>query len=296
MNLESYLRHRRELIDRTLDFLLPSVGSLQKTVVESMRYSLLAPGKRVRPILCLAGAEAVCGHYEPFVHFSCAIEMIHAYSLIHDDLPAMDDDDFRRGLPTNHKRFGEAAAILAGDGLLTEAFDLMTRLSLHPGLQADRLLEATNLVADAAGFRGMVGGQMVDMEAQGKEPVLDVVEYMHGHKTAALMGAATGSGAVLAGGTGSQIQSLYEYGRHLGMAFQIRDDLLDVLGKSQDLGKPVGSDEAKRKATFPAVMGVQASVEREQRMVDEALRALAAMDERSDPLRALALHLLQRTK
>lgn len=296
MELEAYLTERREVVNRALDRLLPPVDSLEKTVVEAMRYSLLAGGKRIRPILCLAGAEAVGGTYEPYVYFACAIEMIHSYSLIHDDLPAMDDDDFRRGLPTSHKRFGEGAAILAGDGLLTEAFSVMTKHSLHRGVDCDRLLEATNLVANAAGYRGMVGGQMVDLEAEGTQPTLEVVEYMHSTKTAALVRASVAGGAILAGGDEPTVSALLRYGYYLGMAFQIRDDLLNVTGDSRILGKPVGNDEESGKATFPALLGIEASRKSEEKMVHESIASLSNLDGRSDPLRALAVYLLNRKK
>lgn len=296
MDLRAYLEVRRKRINETLETLLPPVDTLQKTVVEAMRYSLLAGGKRIRPILCLAGAEAVGGDFDGVLNFACAIEMIHAYSLIHDDLPAMDDDDFRRGQPTNHKKFGEAAAILAGDGLLTEAFAVMTRRSLHPDVDPADLLEATQLVAQEAGFRGMVGGQVVDMEAEDTQPSLELVEFMHAAKTAALIRASVAGGAILAGGDRASVSALSEYGRYLGLAFQIRDDLLDVLGDSRELGKPVGSDEQRKKATYPAVLGIEESQRRERRTVELALNALSEMDAGSDPLRAIAQYLLNRNK
>ena len=296
MDLSTYLEVRRKRINQTLEALLPPVNTLQKTVVEAMRYSLLAGGKRIRPILCLAGAEAVGGDTEDILSFACAIEMIHAYSLIHDDLPAMDDDDFRRGQPTNHKKFGEAAAILAGDGLLTEAFAVMTRRSLHPGVDPANLLEATELLAREAGFRGMVGGQIVDMEAENTQPSLEVVDFMHAAKTAALIRASVASGAILAGGDPVSVSALSEYGHCLGIAFQIRDDLLDVLGDSREMGKPAGSDVQRNKATYPAVLGTEESERRERRTVELALNAIAEMDAGSDPLRAIAQYLLTRNK
>ncbi len=296
MNLSEYLHDRRDRIDQALNRLLPPIDSHQRTVVEAMRYSLLAGGKRIRPILCMAGAEAVGGNPDTVVNFACALEMIHAYSLIHDDLPAMDNDDFRRGIPTNHKRFGDAAAILAGDGLLTEAFSVMTRRALHPEISSEQLLEATRVVADLAGFRGMVGGQMVDIESEGVRPTIDVVQFIHSTKTAALIRASVSSGAILAGGTEESVSNLSRYGDFLGLAFQIRDDLLDVVGTSEEIGKPAGSDLEKNKATYPAVLGIAESEAREKQMVEQALAALSSFDDRAEPLKDLALHLLNRKK
>ena len=296
MNLSEYLHDRRDRIDQALNRLLPPIDGHQRTVVEAMRYSLLAGGKRIRPILCMAGAEAVGGNPDTVVNFACALEMIHAYSLIHDDLPAMDNDDFRRGIPTNHKRFGDAAAILAGDGLLTEAFSVMTRRALHPEISPEQLLEATRVVADLAGFRGMVGGQMVDIESEGVRPTIDVVQFIHSTKTAALIRASVSSGAILAGGNGESVSNLSRYGDFLGLAFQIRDDLLDVVGTSEEIGKPAGSDLEKNKATYPAVLGIAESEAREKQMVEQALAALSSFDERVEPLKDLALYLLNRKK
>jgi len=295
MDIQTYLKKRKIIVDENLKRLAPPVDGHHRNVVEAMRYSLFAGGKRIRPILCMAGAEAVGGDADAVITFACAIEFIHTYSLIHDDLPGMDDDDLRRGVPTCHKRFGEAAAILAGDALLTEAFYIMTGAELTDRTDPLRLLQASHLLTDASGFRGMVGGQMADVEAEGKPATLDLVQFIHESKTAALIRASVASGALLAGAGETEFEALSTYGKYLGLAFQVRDDILDEVGDTEVMGKPKGSDRDRNKATYPSVLGLEKSRESEREMIESALSALSALDGRSEPLRALALYLLERS-
>jgi geranylgeranyl diphosphate synthase type II len=258
-----------------------------------MRYSVFAGGKRLRPVLVAAGAEAVGGTLAAVMPAACAVEMIHTYSLIHDDLPAMDNDDFRRGVPTNHKVFGEAIAILAGDALLTLAFRLLGD-SVAAGADAQRLREVFTEVADAAGSAGMVGGQVADIECEGKPADAAIVDYIHTHKTAALIRASIRSGAILAGATPAQLKALGVAGDDLGLAFQIMDDILDITATSEELGKTAGKDQAQQKATYPAVHGIETSRRRAQALVADAHAALEPFGPRALPLRALGTFIIER--
>ena len=257
-DLAAYLAERRALVDAALERVLPAEDTPPATVHRAMRYSVLAGGKRLRPILVIAGAEAVGGAPREVLPTACALELIHTYSLIHDDLPAMDDDDYRRGRLTSHKVFGEAMAILAGDGLLTLAFKLVAdnaALARDPRV----LRDVVTALADAAGTFGMVGGQVVDIESEGKTITPETLEYIHLHKTAALIRAAMRVGALLGGGGPAAVEAIGDAGRDLGLAFQIVDDILDVEGSLEELGKTAGSDARKQKATYPALHGVPAS-------------------------------------
>jgi geranylgeranyl diphosphate synthase type II len=294
MTLKAYLAAQKAVIDAELDRLLPPASGPGARVVEAMRYSLLGGGKRLRPILCLAAAEAVGGSGPQVLPAACALEMIHTYSLIHDDLPAMDNDDLRRGRPTCHKQFDEATAILAGDGLLTAAF-----LVLAAGCQQypDRMQtygEVIHLIAAAAGHAGMVGGQMADLLAEGQPSSLEQVEAIHRLKTGALLTAAVRSGALLGGGSPEQVAALTRYGEKFGLIFQITDDLLDVEGDSAEMGKPTGMDAVRQKATYPAVLGVAAARAQAQGLTAAALHDLAIFPAAADPLRELVQYLLVR--
>ena len=261
-------------------------------LVSSMEYSLMAGGKRLRPVLCLAWAELVGGDAARMLDFACAIECIHTYSLIHDDLPAMDNDDLRRGKPSNHKQFDEATAILAGDGLLTEAFSLASSLDLPP----ERVLRAVFHLSTAAGPRGMVGGQVLDMGLTGKSASLPQLREMHAKKTGALIESSCVTGCILGGGSAPQIALASEYGRAIGLAFQVTDDILDVVGDEATLGKPVGSDEAQGKSTYPALMGIEKSRLLARESVSQAVAALDGFGHpRADFLRAVARYILDRT-
>ncbi|MGA8572044.1 MAG: polyprenyl synthetase family protein [Desulfobaccales bacterium] len=294
MNLKEYLEERRTLVNRALEACLPAVRGPAFRVVEAMHYSLFAGGKRLRPILCLAAAEAVGGGFDAALPLACALEMIHTYSLIHDDLPAMDDDDLRRGQPTCHKQFDEASAILAGDGLLTEAF--YTVAAAAPRFQGREavLLEIQQLLSEAAGYRGMVGGQMLDLMAEGRRITLQELEFVHRLKTGALITAATRAGALAGGGSRPQVAALTAYGERFGLAFQITDDLLDVEGDAAEMGKAPGMDEKRQKATYPALLGLEPSRQWAGRLVQEALAELEPLDERVAPLQELARYLLVR--
>jgi geranylgeranyl diphosphate synthase, type II len=286
--LREWLDARRLEVDAALERYLPSAPACPPRVGEAMRYSLFAGGKRLRPVLALASAEAIAlasgadaaAARAAAMPAACALELIHTYSLVHDDLPAMDDDTLRRGRPTSHVVFGEGLAILTGDGLLTEAFALMARepVSRGDGSLDARKLRALGLIADAAGACGMVGGQAVDLEAAGSGTRFDGdgLRAMHARKTGALIRASAAAGAVMAGASGAQLAAIERFASELGLAFQIVDDVLDVEGASADLGKTAGKDAAAGKPTYPALYGLDAS----RRMADECVaRALAALEE-----------------
>jgi geranylgeranyl diphosphate synthase type II len=292
-DLKPYLETRRALVDAALDRTLPTEETPPANLHRAMRYSVLAPGKRLRPILVIAGAESVGGAAPSVMDAACALELIHAYSLIHDDLPAMDDDDYRRGRLTSHKVFGEAMAILAGDALLTLAFRLIadnaSRMN-DPRMIARVVAD----VADAAGTDGMVGGQVVDIESEGKDVGPDTLEYIHRHKTAALIRVSLTAGATLAGGRPEQLAAIRAAGESLGLAFQIVDDILDVEGSLAELGKSAGSDERKKKATYPAIHGLDVSKQKARTLIDETKRLLEPLGAPALPIRALADFVLER--
>ncbi|MDD2903379.1 MAG: polyprenyl synthetase family protein [Syntrophales bacterium] len=294
MDLKAYLAERRGLVNRALEAYLPAVRGPAFRVVQAMHYSLFAGGKRLRPILCLAAAEAVGGDPSEVLPVACALEMIHTYSLIHDDLPAMDDDDLRRGQPTCHKKFDEATAILAGDGLLTAAFQIMAdAASRFEGRERD-LLAVIRLIAAAAGYPGMVGGQMLDLQAEGRKVTLKELETIHRMKTGALLTASVRSGAVMAGGTRAEVTALTSYGEKFGLAFQVTDDLLDVEGEAGEMGKATGMDAQRQKATYPGVLGRQEAKEWAQRLVETAVADLQDFGPVAEPLREVARYLLVR--
>ena len=293
LDINAYLEQRRARVDAALESALPPESAPPPAIHRAMRYSALAPGKRLRPILVIAGAEAVGGRGDDVLDTACALELIHAYSLIHDDLPAMDDDDYRRGRLTNHKVFGEAIAILAGDALLTLAFRLIAGNAARvapPALVGAVVAE----VADAAGTNGMVGGQVVDIESEGKTIAADMLDYIHLHKTAALIRAALRVGAMLAGARPEQVEAIGRAGQALGLAFQIVDDILDVEGSLAELGKTAGSDERKQKATYPSLHGLPASKRRARELIEETKRLLTPLGPAADPIRVLADFVLER--
>lgn len=260
-----------------------------------MRYSVFAGGKRVRPILMMAACQAVGGNPKVALPAACAMEMIHTYSLIHDDLPSMDNDDFRRGNPTNHKVFGEAIAILAGDGLLTEAFKIVSDPRYIADCNPLGLLAVIHEIATSAGSYGMVGGQVIDMESEGNNNIdLPTVQYIHTHKTGALIKASVVAGALLGGANKAPLSAITRYGEAAGLAFQIADDILDIEGTTEEIGKDAGSDEARGKATYPAVMGLEASKAEADSMMQEALKALEIFGIEADPLREIAKYIVQR--
>ena len=295
MDLKSYLKEQCARVDAALDRYLPRDSELPHSLHKAMRYSVFAGGKRVRPILMLAACQAVNGDTEKALPAACAMEMIHTYSLIHDDLPAMDDDDFRRGNPTNHKVFGEAVAILAGDALLTEAFKLVSDPRFTMGTAPEALLAVIHEIAVCAGSHGMVGGQVVDMESEGKPDMdLPTVQYIHTHKTGALIKASVVAGALLGRADEEKLAAITRYGEAAGLAFQIADDILDIEGTTEEIGKDAGSDEARGKATYPAVMGLAAAKEEADAMMAEAMRALDIFGAEADPLREIAAYIVTR--
>jgi len=296
MDLKSYLNEKREIIEASLKNYFPEPQGPAADVIKAMNYSLFAGGKRLRPILCMAGAEAVGGDEKDVIPVACALELIHTYSLIHDDLPVMDNDDMRRGKPTSHKVFGEAVAVLAGDGLLTEAFHLMTETVLTDRLDSLTLLNVMGMIATAAGYGGMVGGQVVDIQMEGKEVDADIVEFIHRRKTGALITASVRAGAFLGGGNEHQVNAITSYGKNIGLAFQISDDILDVEGDSRRMGKNVGGDARKKKITYPAVLGLGRSKEIQEKTIKEAIESLEPFDQKADPLRHIAQYIIERKR
>jgi len=295
MDLKSYLKEMQQNVDIFLEKYLPSADDLPFSIHRSMRYSVFAGGKRVRPILLLAACDAVGGERAKAMPAACAMEMIHTYSLIHDDLPAMDDDDFRRGNPTNHKVFGEATAILAGDALLTEAFILLSNPDFSGGLEPAVMARVIHEISLCAGSRGMIGGQVVDMESEGKKDIdLATVQYIHTHKTGALIKASVKCGALIGGADGKELAHMIRYGEAIGLAFQIADDILDIEGTTEQIGKDAGSDQARGKATYPAVMGLTESKRRAAELVESAISSLECFGEKADPLREIASYIVKR--
>jgi geranylgeranyl diphosphate synthase type II len=293
-DLSQYVKDRRLLVDTFLKSYFDS--PFQPSVLfDAMHYSLFAGGKRVRPILMFASYEACGGEPEDIVPQATSVELIHTYSLIHDDLPAMDNDDLRRGKPTNHKVFGEAMAILAGDALLTEAFLMMTvTISQRKTLRPQYIMNAIREVALAAGARGMVGGQAQDILSERSEPDEHTLKFIHLHKTAALIKASVRIGAFLAGARGKKLRALTTYGENIGLAFQIIDDILDIEGNTEELGKSAGSDIEKHKMTYPSLIGIDESRSAAQELVDEGINALKKFSSEAEPLREIARYLLQR--
>ena len=259
-----------------------------------MLYSVLAGGKRLRPVLVIAAAEAVGGNRKDVLPFAVAAEYIHTYTLIHDDLPALDNDDLRRGKPTNHKVFGEAIAILAGDALLTQAFYLMTHSGLMGSIPPGKLLQAAHDMTGAIGTSGMIGGQVVDIESEGKPINAETLEYIHIHKTGRLIKACIRAGAILSQAGVDQLESLSSYGEQIGLAFQIVDDILDITADQSLLGKDIGSDAEKEKATYPALYGLDESKKKAEKLVEEGIACLEDFGEEAEPLRSIGRFFTQR--
>ncbi|MCI4624346.1 MAG: polyprenyl synthetase family protein [Candidatus Magnetoovum sp. WYHC-5] len=293
MELKQYLNEMKANVEAYIrEYFEPKIDP--PTLHEAMKYSLFAGGKRIRPVLCITAYEACGGNYKDILPQASAIELIHTYSLIHDDLPAMDDDDLRRGKPTNHKVYGEAMAILAGDGLLTEAFLMFTK-NLDNNIQDKLLIEAIRELAACAGLYGMVAGQAMDIIAEGKTPQKETVEFIHKHKTGALLKASVMIGGILFGASQQQRVALHTYGRNIGLAFQVVDDILDIVGTTEELGKPKGSDYAKMKMTYPAVYGIEESKQIAAKFIKEAVQAADVFEQRSGWLKQIANYLLERT-
>jgi geranylgeranyl diphosphate synthase, type II len=318
MDIKTYLKENRELVDSYLKSYFET-SSEPSILHEAMKYSLFAGGKRIRPILALASYEACGRDPNDIIPQAAALELIHTYSLIHDDLPAMDNDDLRRGKPTNHKVFGEAMAILAGDALLTEAFSMLSSIevqsskfkvqssedleqSVKPLIKDSKLrtpnpellLRVIRDIAISAGACGMVGGQAQDILSENTKPDIDTLHFIHLHKTAALITASVRMGPILADSDEDTLKALTSYGKNIGLAFQIIDDILDVEGNTKELGKSSGSDKKKKKMTYPSLLGIEGSRQKAQDLISEAINILRIFSSDADPLREIARYLIKR--
>ncbi len=293
MSLDAYLAERKSAVESELGRLVPETGERPEVIHQAMRHSLFAGGKRIRPILFWAAAEALAGDSPGAVTPACSLELLHTYSLIHDDLPALDNDNFRRGQPTCHKAFGEAMAILAGDALLTRAFGVIAEANDVP--EARRIRMVTELAKAAGTVQGMIGGQVEDLEAEGKPVEEDRLLYIHRSKTGAMIRASVRMGAIYASDDDKALSALSVYGRHMGLAFQIVDDILDVTQSSEVLGKTAGKDAEQRKSTFPALYGVEESRRKADEHLSEALAALAPFDDSAIRLKQVAERIVNRS-
>jgi geranylgeranyl diphosphate synthase, type II len=293
MDINAYISESKKIVDDYLDRLLPPETEEPSTIHKAMRYSVFAGGKRIRPILTLASGESLAGDRKVLFHLGAAIEMMHTYSLIHDDLPALDNDDLRRGRPTCHKVFGEAMAILAGDSLMTRCYQVLAEL---PGLSDSGRIRIIREIAAATGsIHGMIGGQVVDLESEGKTVDAGVLEYIHHSKTGALLSACVRCGAMAAGARASDLEALTEFGNKIGLVFQIVDDILDVTSSSEVLGKTAGKDVKVKKATYPAFYGIEASRQKARELVSSALDDIRMLDDAAMPLRGIAQFVISRT-
>ena len=293
-DLTAYLNDKKALINSELDNIFKNF-STSSLIVKAMKYSLMAGGKRIRPILCLAATEATGGKLESSLPAACALEMIHTYSLIHDDLPAMDNDELRRGKPTCHIAFNEATAILAGDALLTLAFQILSTPVIEES-QALVWLSVIHDISVAAGYKGMIDGQMKDITSEGTLLSLVDLENMHALKTGALIEASIRCGTVLGNGSQKQIKQLGIYAKNLGIAFQVTDDILNVVGNPTVMGKAIGTDKNRKKNTYPLIIGLNESRKFATKIVNNALKAIEIFDNKADPLRAIAKFILSRKK
>ena len=292
-DLQQFLSTRTETVNRALDQFLPPDKTRPATIHKAMRYSIFAGGKRMRPALCLAAAQACGGSEKNALPLACAVECIHTYSLIHDDLPAMDNDDFRRGKPTNHKVFGEGIAVLAGDALLTQAFEIAVQSGSFPRYPREKLVLE---IAKASGSLQLIAGQVADLEAEGKKISEAELKFIHERKTSALLCCSVRLGGMSANCTPAQLAALTDFGYHVGLAFQVIDDILDVTQTSEQLGKTAGKDVAVQKATYPAIVGLEKSRQIAAKLTDKAFAALKTFKGRAVALEALAQYLLQRDK
>ena len=289
--MEEKIKEQVAFIDGYLDKYLAEKENPQNIIYKAMRYSVFAGGKRLRPILMMNVCKMCQGVVNEIIPFACAIEMIHTYSLIHDDLPAMDNDSLRRGMPTSHIKFGEATAILAGDALLNKAFEIVTEYS---GNNVSRAMKAINMLAVSSGTEGMIGGQIVDIESEGKEITIEELRYMHLNKTGAIIRSACTIGALMSGANEKQLTEVDEFAKNLGIAFQIQDDILDVVGVEEELGKPIGSDTAAEKNTYVKLVGLEKSKELADEYSDKAKEALSVFGNKAEFLIKLTDYLTKR--
>jgi geranylgeranyl diphosphate synthase type II len=293
MDIGAYLRDSKKLVDEALERLLPAESAEPATIHRAMRYSVFAGGKRVRPILVLASGESLRGDREVLLHLGAGIEMMHTYSLIHDDLPALDNDDLRRGVPTCHKVFGDAIAILAGDALMTRCYQVLVDVPKLPDATKMNIIRE---IAVATGtIKGMIGGQVADLESEGKPVSESILEYIHYSKTGALLKACVRCGALAAGAEGKALRALTKFGDKIGLVFQIVDDILDITSSSEILGKTAGKDEKVKKATYPAFYGIEASKKKANDLVASALQDIRNFGKVAEPLRSLAQFIVSRT-
>lgn len=293
MEFKQRLKEKASFIEDVLKDYMPKEEGYQKTVIEAMNYSLSAGGKRLRPILTLEACKVVGGNEEEVIPFAIAIEMIHTYSLIHDDLPALDNDDLRRGRPTNHKVYGEAMGILAGDALLNYAFEVMLAGSINKE-NPEKYLKAINEIAKGAGIYGMIGGQVVDVESENKQIEKEKLDYIHMNKTAAMMVGCMRAGATIGGANSEQMEEITKYAKNIGLSFQIVDDILDIVGDEAKLGKKVGSDIENHKSTYPSLLGLDKSKEIAHNLIDEAKKSIEKLSDNVDFLKGLAEYIIDR--
>ena len=293
MEFKQCLKEKASFVEKVLKEYMPKEEGYQKTVIEAMNYSLSAGGKRLRPILTLEACKIVGGNEDEAIPFAIAIEMIHTYSLIHDDLPALDNDDLRRGRPTNHKVYGEAMGILAGDALLNYAFEVMLAGSINKE-NPEKYLKAINEIAKGAGIYGMIGGQVVDVESENKQIEKEKLDYIHMNKTAAMMVGCMRAGATIGGANSEQMEEITKYAKNIGLSFQIVDDILDIVGDEAKLGKKVGSDIENHKSTYPSLLGLDKSKEIAHNLIDEAMKSIEKLSDDVDFLKGLAEYIIDR--
>ncbi|MCW5783233.1 MAG: polyprenyl synthetase family protein [Nitrospirales bacterium] len=294
MNIQVYLDQQRQRVDRFLEGTLPLLSANPQRLYESMRYSLLGGGKRIRPILTIAAAQALGYDRDAMLPFAASLEFVHTYSLIHDDLPAMDDDDYRRGRLTNHKVYGDGMAILAGDALLTMAFELCSQVDGTEDFSAAQQLAIVRELASGSGHQGMVGGQVMDIQAENQEIDLVHLQQIHTFKTGRLIRAAVRIGSIIGEATTQQMQCLTDYSEDIGLAFQIADDVLDMVGTREELGKDAGTDERRGKRTYPSFFGVEGARQLGEECVQRAIARLNTLDKQADPLRHIATYIMAR--
>lgn len=295
MDIVKYLKGKKRAIDGALEKIIPEETDFPQSLHRAMRYTLFPGGKRIRPILAMTAYEVVGGKGNGILPYACSLELIHTYSLIHDDLPALDNDDYRRGKPTSHKVFGEAMATLAGDALLTEAFHLMSREGLRGEVDPRVAIEVIDEISMAAGFTGMIAGQVVDIESEGKKVELPILEFIHTHKTGSLILVSVRTGGRLGGARDAEMEAITKYGKAIGLAFQITDDILDVEGSRASMGRAPGVDMARDKITYPALLGLEESKRRCNELVGQAVAALELFGNRGEPFREIALYIGKRS-
>jgi geranylgeranyl diphosphate synthase, type II len=294
VDIEAYLDQQRQRVDQVLERSLPEPSAHPRQLYAAMRYSLLGGGKRIRPILAIASAQALGYDHEAVLPFAASLEFVHTYSLIHDDLPSMDDDDYRRGRLTNHKVFGEGMAILAGDALLTMAFEICSQAEDTDTLLANQKLHIIKELAIGSGHQGMVGGQVMDIQAENQEINLSHLQQIHRYKTGRLIRAAVRIGGIIGGATAQQMQCLTDYSEDIGLAFQIADDVLNMVGTREELGKEAGTDEKRGKQTYPSFFGVEGARQMGEECVRRAIKQLEPFNKQADPLRHIATYIMAR--